>query len=531
MRRREPRQPTGIAWVFALAAGAVIGLFGCAGSGAIEPDLPDPPDGGEEDPYAWWEAERAARRDELDAYLAANPDGVHALLHEPLGDLGIPASIIPQLPVVFPDIWGTPEEKLAGVGLGPNLLEPSNPLPLGIATYEVAGVELANISCGACHVGRVIGPDGEVELLIGAPNTAFDAIFTAFEDTAADPRWDDLDGDVTYEIAKQALLLRRWVGEQTLGFTFDDARVPSSPDAFARGTPGYFDSFAVIFSMQLLPDLLNPLAPDDVVTEVMPAAPGEADIMSLWLQRDRPAAEWDGSLPHPVYRNLAAGVGAVAFGQVANLEAAIAASDLALDLPPPPYPFAVDARRAERGEALFEAHCASCHHAGADAIYPTAVTGTDPNRANVVTAEGRARLIEALRAGCDDDAACDAEDAEIVAEVAPPGERGYLALPLDGIWARAPYLHNGSVPTLRHLLVPSSRPATFVRGNLHYDTENVGFAWDPAAGAADAPHVHPYDTTRAGRHNTGHDGPDFLGLDWASRPSDLADLLEYLKTL
>src|SRR5690606_33042997 len=98
---------------------------------------------------------------------------------------------------------------------------------------------------------------------------------------------------------------------------------------------------------------------------------------------------------------------------------------------------------------------------------------------------------------------------------------------LDGIWARAPYLHNGSVPTLYHLLVPESRPTEFVRGNIHYDTERVGFAWDAAA--AGQKYTHWFDTGLAGRSNAGH--TDFLGIDWSSRPDDLGDLLDYLKTL
>ena len=57
---------------------------------------------------------------------------------------------------------------------------------------------------------------------------------------------------------------------------------------------------------------------------------------------------------------------------------------------------------------------------------------------------------------------------------------GYANSPLDGIWLRAPYLHNGSVPTLWHLLNPQDRPAVFYRGDDTYDFRNVGLqshAW------------------------------------------------------
>jgi hypothetical protein len=101
-------------------------------------------------------------------------------------------------------------------------------------------------------------------------------------------------------------------------------------------------------------------------------------------------------------------------------------------------------------------------------------------------------------------------------------------LPLDGIWATAPYLHNGSVPTLYHLLT-GDRPSTFYRGNYAYDSENVGFVWDRAV---DVDRAVLYDTSKSGYGNTGHIGLTYSGgIDWNEDPDALWDLLEYLKTL
>jgi hypothetical protein len=60
---------------------------------------------------------------------------------------------------------------------------------------------------------------------------------------------------------------------------------------------------------------------------------------------------------------------------------------------------------------------------------------------------------------------------------------GYIAAFLDGIWLKAPYLHNGSVPSLRDLLEPAAqRPKVFWRGYDVYDQTKVGFVSDtPAA--------------------------------------------------
>jgi hypothetical protein len=105
------------------------------------------------------------------------------------------------------------------------------------------------------------------------------------------------------------------------------------------------------------------------------------------------------------------------------------------------------------------------------------------------------------------------------------------------------------VPTLGHLMCPSTRPATFVRGNLHYDEAMVGFEWAERPQKRYAPHditlIKDYDTSIAGKANTGHDFaadlcPDTSGLDpVADRKtiesrilgSRIGALLAYLKTL
>jgi hypothetical protein len=102
-----------------------------------------------------------------------------------------------------------------------------------------------------------------------------------------------------------------------------------------------------------------------------------------------------------------------------------------------------------------------------------------------------------------------------------PPEGPYAARPLYGIWAAAPYLHNGSVPTLYHLLLPpEQRPKTFALGSRQYDPVKLGFVVDTACGQKDC----LVDTTRTGDGNGGH----LWGTDLAE--SDRMALLEYLKT-
>ena len=100
---------------------------------------------------------------------------------------------------------------------------------------------------------------------------------------------------------------------------------------------------------------------------------------------------------------------------------------------------------------------------------------------------------------------------------------GYVNVPLDAIWIRAPYLHNGSVSSLRDLLEqPERRTAVFYRGYDVFDPERVGFvSTGPEAERAGT----LYDTQIPGNANQGH----IWGTSLA--PSDKRALLEYLKTL
>jgi len=181
----------------------------------------------------------------------------------------------------------------------------------------------------------------------------------------------------------------------------------------------------------------------------------------------------------------------------------------------------LDPQQQARGQAIFEARCASCHgvHTGDGAAYPNAVgtlaeLGTDPVRAQ------RFRQAEADRLNL-----------SWFGE--PPFEAtgGYLAQPLAGIWARAPYFHNGSVPDLVGVLDSSQRPVRWRRlGHEleHYDAERVGLRHE-VPGVAPDPGTREgrlvYDTTREGMGNGGHLFGDAL------TDAERSDLLEYLRGL
>ena len=105
----------------------------------------------------------------------------------------------------------------------------------------------------------------------------------------------------------------------------------------------------------------------------------------------------------------------------------------------------------------------------------------------------------------------------------------YPARPLAGIWATAPFLHNGSVPNLWQLLSPvGERSKTFYRGNLEFDPVQVGFETNELEGESEL------DTQEAGNSNAGHefndgDGPGVVGRKLTE--DERWQIIEYLKVL
>ena len=192
-------------------------------------------------------------------------------------------------------------------------------------------------------------------------------------------------------------------------------------------------------------------------------------------------------------------------------------------LEPPTWPGSLDAAQVDAGAALFTENCARCHGTY-DPDDPSAETypnllvhvdevGTDPARADHNL--DHPAFLDWLN---------ESWFARYGATAEFKAERGYVAPPLDGVWATAPYLHNGSVPDLYTLLDSSTRPARWMRDfeDDTYDLERVGWPWEEVA-AATSPEV--YDTTRTGYGSGGHTYGDAL------TDAERAALVEYLKSL
>ena len=113
---------------------------------------------------------------------------------------------------------------------------------------------------------------------------------------------------------------------------------------------------------------------------------------------------------------------------------------------------------------------------------------------------------------------------------------GYNARPLSGVWAQAPYLHNGTVPTVYHLLVPDERPVSFIKSRLDYDPRYLGFSWDTQQ-TANQNEGYLFQTNAIpALSNKGHDkdiveGKKTYRLNWSGDKEGAFAIIEYLKTL
>jgi hypothetical protein len=234
-----------------------------------------------------------------------------------------------------------------------------------------------------------------------------------------------------------------------------------------------------------------------------------------------------------------------------------------MDLKSPAWPEGIlgliDVAKATRGKELYEQLCANCHQvidrithtprdrsAGAqgEIVIPTfdlQRIGTDPRQAETFErrkvslakiggpAEGASYKAAELVTGkiasqWIEESATNARRAQEINAGRPNEFRAplrYRARPLNGIWATAPYLHNGSVPSLYQLLLPATqRSKVFYTGNWEFNPELVGFESDsPFEGA------FKYDTALPGNSNAGHE----FGTDLNDH--DRRALIEYLKTL
>jgi len=452
---------------------------------------------------------------------------------EPAG--GLPYWIWKALPVLFKDELGAKGFKKFGL-IYETVDAKKRDLPVGVATRRYRGLDMVWINCAFCHAGTYRTSANEPRhLLLGMPasrldmhglirfllEAAVDERFTpayllpAIEQAGGKLGWFDR---LYYEMAvipavRDGLLLRR-------------SRFLPILQVQPPGGPGRVDSFNILKTVGL-----------GIRKADMPANEwvGTNDFPSVFLQRWRlkpergatpMSAHWDGNNSSLEERNLSAATGAGATPEHIDHEAIRRATELLLDLAPPesPYLNGIDAAAAQRGQAIYMNECQACHgwmdgrrfrFDGERLGYvdvPVSDIGTDRGRFDAFSETVVAKQHELFKG-------TEFEFRHF------QKTKGYSNLPLDGLWARAPYLHNGSVPNLWSLLKPpAERPVAFQRGSDILDPLNGGFEAAPCDPENDSHGVFCYDTRKPGNSNAGHD------FGTAHSIEERRDLLEYLKT-
>ena len=435
-------------------------------------------------------------------------------------DAGIPYWIFYVLPRMFP-------EKFPGTGGYASFgfpWEQGHELPAGF-TKKTIGFPRVGNNCAICHTTKYrTSPEAEpVFVPLGPGHTNnIEALLQLFINCAKDPRFNadnimfhiaqatklDLIDTLLYRfliipITKKTLLER----EQGLAWVYND----DYPE-WGRGRDD---------AMNLTKYFLVGVDPPDDGTF------GPSDFPSIWNLGKYDSDEDD---PNPQRLNMA-GDTWDAFSVIMDSALGLLGgepkdkdefvghvqwiTDYAKRTPPPEFPFPIDQEKAGAGQAVFDEHCGSCHAEDSPLVgrpMPLAQVGTSRDRLDTWKKEYAIianSVVEEMGL----------ERRGLVEEDLP----GYNVQHLDGIWLRAPYLHNGSVPSLRDLLRPAAeRPTAFYRGYDVLDPIDVGFI---TQGADAEKNGTFHDVSRKGNGNEGHE----FGTELPDGDKD--SLIEYLKTL
>ena len=403
-------------------------------------------------------------------------------------------------------------------------------LPHTLNAFTTAdGAEVVNQNCLGCHSGKIDG-----ELVIGMGNATADftgGLSRGMPTTALPDELLDQMGLNTIEKGSLNKLMRaaRAFGPETVMRTIGQ----NPAEAFTGALLAHHDPTTLAWS----DEPLQPVEIRDANGALMTDARLTSDPPPWWRAKKKNALFYNGMArgDHRGTMALATSVcvdDVTEAGRVDGLFRDMQAYITTVIAPV--YRRSIDTALANQGKQIYLSTCAGCHGTYAtdptddardtypNLLLPLDVIGTDPAVANmgVVHAPQFVDWYNGSFYG------------KITKAVPNDPFPGYMAPPLDGVWATAPYLHNGSVPTIELVLNSKARPAVWKRVDLddaHYDEAALGWPWEAVPYAqADAPAAEQkliYDTSYWSQTNTGHTFGD--ALTDAQRRS----VIEYLKTL
>ena len=481
-------------------------------------------------------------------------DDFNFFLHGSMGTEVFPEPVLRAFIKTYPDLF--PTADLSHLGLIPDR---DFGWPIGFsrqtAVKHLGNLPAVGINCASCHFAQITSPADStpigilgttshfnVEAFFGSVLTAtfktadpanmkkFLAIYLGARPAAFDTAWSKQEKKIVATMSDDPFGAKEIAPGDLHNIAGADLQPPLDGEtdlaACAHGMLRLFHNIRAALHV-----------PDQPPEKIPPASgPGRNDAFGLlsasllnspqpyapikfglvWNVDQRTWVHWDGNTRSPIARNLLAslGLGAPLHGRKGELDFALVKrqTDLSEKIRPPRYPFQIDQRKAKRGGALFAAQCASCHTGPEtdNRLHPLAEVGTDPLRAtlfNQKQADGFNRFLAEL----------ELTGYESPKQLGVRSTGKYFAPTLNGVWARSPYLHNGSVRTMEDLLTPpNERPKTFHRGATRFDREAMGYT-DGGS--------YVLDTSTPGNSNAGHDYGTNLS------PNEKRELIEYLKTL
>ena len=386
--------------------------------------------------------------------------------------------------------------------------EPGKELPVGFSKVDLYGGPRVAINCAFCHTTSV--RTGELEppriIAAGPGNQINPQAYVKFlQAVADDPRFDS--GVLLEAIAG----ITRLSWRQRMQYRL--LLIPAAKRALQRQRREYDWMYK---NPEWGPGRIDPFNPVKFGMLKLPvdSTIGNSDMVPIWNMKARQgmALHWDGlsaSLREVV---LSSALGDGASRKSMPLQNLERIEQWLMDVQPPVYPYEIDKTLAADGRGVYDQQCAQCHAVGGartGTVVPVDEVGTDRHRLDMWTPAAPVAYNKFTDGYPYDFTGFRKTD-------------GYVSVPLDGVWLRAPYLHNGSVPSLQELFErPAARRPKFYRGYNVFDPARVGFISD---GDGATRFGTLYDTSLPGNSNAGH----LYGTELT--PAQKKALIEYLKT-
>lgn len=444
---------------------------------------------------------------------------------------GVPYAVWKALPALYPaEFEGRSDYSAFGFIYETDDKGRRRDLPIGVSRRQVQGVDVVWLNCATCHTGtwRASAEDSP-HVVPGMPsnNLDFNRFVAMLLKAAADER---LEPRQLFPAVEKAGTRLDWFDR----IVWQAGVMPR----FREGLLRIRGRMAPLMARQSPwgPGRVDTFNPYKLIQFGTPAASlteaevhGVSDFPAIFNQRPREGMDlhWDGNNASLQERNLSAAIGAGVTPDTVDIPAIRRIANWLLDLKQPASPHRPDPIAVARGREIYRTGCASCHGTQDPGAYvfsgkslgkvtPISQIGTDRARLDSYTEPFRRQQLSKMFAGT------------------PYQFRmfrktdGYANQPLDGLWLRGPYLHNGSVPTLADLLKPpAARPTAFLRGRGQdvIDPVHGGFLTRTCDPGAKAPAgTACYDTRLPGNGNGGH----LYGTELTE--AQKADLLAYLLT-